>query len=105
MKQIKAFIHHCRSTEVLDVLQDAGFKNVALFDVKGTLKPISESELAYSADARVVISEVQITLFCDDEKVKEVTRLIQKNGYVGVNTSGWIYVSPVEQVIAIEKPK
>lgn len=58
MKQIKAFIHHVRSAIVVEALRDAGYKNLTLLDVKGTLKPLSESEQSYSTDAGVVISEV-----------------------------------------------
>jgi len=102
MKQITAFIHHVRSATVVDALRDAGHKNVSLFDVKGTLKPLSESELAFSADAGVVISEVQISLVCEDTEVNTVTSVIRKTGHIGENISGWVYVSPVEQALPID---
>jgi nitrogen regulatory protein P-II 1 len=69
MKQIKAFIHHVRSAIVVEALRDAGYKNLTLLDVKGTLKPLSESEQSYSTDAGVVISEVRISLVCEDSQV------------------------------------
>jgi len=104
MKQINAYIHHCRSTNVLDALQKAGYKNVALLDVKGTLKPLNETELAFTSEARVVISEVLIVLFCKVHQVEKVTQIIRENAYIGNNTSGWIYVAPVEQTIEIKRP-
>jgi len=51
MKQITAFIHHVRTAEVIDALHDAGYKNMALLDLKGTLKPLGEQELAYTSEA------------------------------------------------------
>ncbi|MDP4743700.1 MAG: hypothetical protein NWS22_02520 [Porticoccaceae bacterium] len=53
MKQIKAFIHHVRSAIVVEALRDAGYKNITLLDVKGTLKPLNESEQTYSTDAAI----------------------------------------------------
>lgn len=104
MKQIKAFIHHVRSATVVEVLRDAGYKNITLLDVKGTLKPLNESEQDYSTDAGVVISEIRISLVCEDSQVNEVTGIIRKSGRIGTNISGWVYVSPVEQALPIGGP-
>ena len=68
MKQITAFIHHVRSADVIDALRDAGYKNLSILDIKGSLKPLGERELAYSAEAGVVISEVQLSLVCEDNQ-------------------------------------
>ena len=104
MKQIKAFIHHVRSATVVEALRDAGYKNITLLDVKGTLKPLSESEQDYSTEAGVVISEIRISLVCEDSQVDEVTGIIRKTGRIGSSISGWVYVSPVEQALAIGGP-
>ncbi|GAC19488.1 P-II family nitrogen regulator [Paraglaciecola arctica] len=101
MKQITAFIHHVRSAAVFEALRDAGYKNITLFDVKGTLKALSESEQDYSAESGVVISEVRISLFCEDVDVDTVTGIIRKTGDIGTDISGWVYVSPIEQAIPI----
>lgn len=42
MKKITAFIHHVRSADVIEALRDAGYKNISLLDIKGTLKPWRE---------------------------------------------------------------
>ena len=101
MKLIKAFIHHVRSAVVVEALRDAGYKNITLFDVKGTLKALNESEIDLTSDAGVVISEVRVSLVCEDTQVDEVTRIIRKAGRIGSNISGWVYVSPVEQALPI----
>jgi nitrogen regulatory protein P-II 1 len=101
MKQVTAFIHHVRSADVIDALRDAGYKNLSILDIKGTLKPLGEQELAYSSEAGVVISEVQLSLVCDDNQVDEVTAIIRKAGKIESNISGWVYVSPVEQALPI----
>ena len=101
MKQIAAFIHHVRSATVVEALRAAGFKNITLLDVKGTLKPLSESEQDYSTDAGVIISEVRISLVCDDSEVDEVTGIFRAAGQIGTGISGWVYVSPIEQALPI----
>jgi nitrogen regulatory protein P-II 1 len=101
MKQITAFMHHVRSAAVVEALRDAGYKNITLFDVKGTLEPISESERAYSTDAGVVISEVRISLVCEDSQVDDVTGIIRAVGRIGQSVSGWVYVSAIEQALPI----
>ncbi|TNF08821.1 MAG: P-II family nitrogen regulator, partial [Gammaproteobacteria bacterium] len=53
------------------------------------------------AEAGVVISEVQLSLACDDNQVDEVTAIIRKAGKIGSNISGWVYVSPIEQALPI----
>ena len=104
MKQIKAFIHHVRSAIVVEALRDAGYKNITLLDVKGTLKPLNESEQTYSTDAGVIISEVRISLVCEDSQVDDVTGIIRTTGRIGPNISGWVYVSPIEHALPIGGP-
>jgi nitrogen regulatory protein P-II 1 len=105
MKQVKAFVHHIRSAAVMDALRDAGVTNITLLDVKVTLKPLSESEQAYSVEVGVVIiSEVRISLVCDDADVVRITDIIRRSGRIGSGVSGWVYVSPVEQALPIGGP-
>jgi nitrogen regulatory protein P-II 1 len=102
MKQIKAFIHHVRSAAVVDALRDAGYKNITLLDVKGAIKPLNESEQDYSSAAGVVVSEMRVSLVCEDADVDKVTALIRKTGHIGSNISGWVFVSPIDQALPID---
>lgn len=102
MKLIKAFIHQVRMAPVIDALADAGFRNITLQDVKGVLKPISESEHDYSTSAAgLVIAEVRLSLVCEDGEVDTVTTLIRNAARVGEHISGYVYVSPVDAVLPI----
>ncbi|ROH89700.1 P-II family nitrogen regulator [Stagnimonas aquatica] len=102
MKLVKAFIHHVRSASVVEALADAGFRNLTLHDVRGMLKPLSAHEVTYSTDVSgLVISEARLSLVVEDQEVDAVTAIISTVARVGPNVSGYIYVSPVEQVIAI----
>jgi nitrogen regulatory protein P-II 1 len=102
MKLIKAFIHHVRTASVVEALADAGFRNLTLHDVRGMLKPLTSHEVDYSAESNgLVISESRLSLVVEDSDVDAVTAIIATTAAVGPHISGYIYVSPVEQVIAI----
>lgn len=103
MKLIKAFVHHIRAPVVVEALGDAGFRNITLQDVKGMLKPLSESEQDFSA-AGPVISEICLSLVCEDQEVDAVTTIIRESARIGPHISGWVYVSPVEQALPIGGP-
>lgn len=105
MKLIKAFIHHVRSADVIQALADAGFRNITLQDVRGVLKPITDNERDYSAEAGgLVISEARLSLVVEDNQVDAVTSIIRTVGRVGPGVSGYVYVSPVEQMLPIGGP-
>lgn len=88
MKLIKAFVHHIRAPEVVEALGDAGFRNITLQDVKGMLKPLSESEQDFYA-AGLVISEIRLSLVCQDHEVDVVTKIIRESARIGPHISGW----------------
>lgn len=105
MKLIKAFIHHVRTPDVIQALADAGFRNLTLQDVRGTLKPLPLEDRDYSIDMPgLVISEVRLSLVVDDAQVDAVTAIIRTFAQVGSGVSGYVYVSPVEQVLPIGGP-
>lgn len=107
MKLIKAFLHHVRTSAVIEALADAGYRNITLQDVRGMLKPITENERDYSAEAGgLVISEVRLSLVVEDSEVDAVTSIIRTVGRVGQqdHVCGYVYVSPVEQVLPIGGP-
>lgn len=105
MKLINAFIHHVRSASVVAALSDAGFRNLTLHDVRGMLKPITENEQDYSSEAGgLAISEVRLSLVVEDQEVDAAVSIIRTTARVGSHISGYVYVSPVEQVFAIGGP-
>lgn len=102
MKLIKAYIHQIRTPQVVQALADAGFRNLALLDVKGTLKPLSDNERYYSPGGiGLLIGEVRLELACEDHEADAVTAIIRTHARIGSQVSGWVYVSPVEQALPI----
>lgn len=106
MKRIEAFIHHVRVEAVVQTLEDAGYRNLCLFDVKGMHKPITERETDYSGETGgLVISEVCLSLVVQDDEWDSVTGIIREAARVGSRVAGHIYVSPVDQTLVIGGPR
>ncbi len=97
MKLITAYLHHVRVSAVVDALNDAGYRNLNLQDVKGTLKPLDEDECAYSRETQLVISEAKLTLVCEESDVARVVGIIRDAGRIGSGISGWVYVSTLDE--------
>jgi nitrogen regulatory protein P-II 1 len=103
MKEIKAFIHRNRITDVIHALKEAGFRHLSIVDVKGTLKALDNKEQNYSVElGSAVITEIKLELVCDDARVDEATQLIRQHARTGQTDAGWIYVTDIGQAIRIE---
>ena len=103
MKQIKAFVHRTRVSDLVHALEADGFSRLSLFDVKGLLRALDAREQEYSVQlGEKVISEVQMELFCEDDQVARALEIFQRLARTGRAGAGWLYVSPVEQAIRIE---
>lgn len=102
MKQIKAFVHRNRVSDLIHALEASGFKRLSLFDVKGLLRALSAREQQYSVEfGDQVISEVQMELFCEDDELTRAVEIFQRVGRTGRVDAGWVYISNVEQAVAI----
>ena len=102
MKQLKAFVHRNRVADLLHALEAAGFRRLSLFDVKGLLRALSAREQEYSVEfGDQVVSEVQMELFCEETDVARAVEIFQRIGRTGRVDAGWVYVSNVEQALAI----
>ncbi len=103
MKEIKAFIHRNRITDVIHALKAAGFRNLSIVDVKGMLKALDNKEQNYSVElGSAVITEMKLELVCENERIDEATQLIQQHAHTGQADAGWIYVTDITQAIRID---
>ena len=102
MKQIKAFVHRSRVSDIAHALGAAGFNRLSLFDVEGLLRALSAREQQYSVEfGGQVVSEMQMELFCEDNEVADAVAIFQRLGQTGRAVSGWLYVSSVEESFVI----
>ncbi len=103
MKEIKAFIHRNRITDVIHALKEAGFRNLSIVDVKGMLKALDNKEQNYSVElGSAVITEMKLELVCEEVRVDEAIQLIQQHALTGQADAGWIYVIDIGQAIRID---
>lgn len=103
MKQIKAFVHRNRVSDLIHELDAAGFRRLSVFDVKGLLRALSSREQQYSVEfGDKVISEMQMELFCEDGDVELAVDIFRRVGRTGHTDAGWVYVGNVEQAFAID---
>lgn len=103
MKEIKAFVHRNRIADVVRALEQAGFRNLSVIDVKGMLKALDHKEQEYSVEiGEKVITEVKLELVCDThERAAAAARIIQEGAETGQPEAGWIYISEIEQALPI----
>ena len=104
MKEIKAFIHRNRITDVIHALKGAGFGNLSIVDVKGTLKALDDKEQDYSVElGTAIITEMKLELVCEEQRMDDAIQLIREHGRTGQEDAGWVYVIDIDQAIRIEE--
>jgi len=102
MKELKAFIHRNRATDVVHALQAAGFTRLSAVDVMGLVRALDNKEQDYSTEIGTgVVTEVKVGLVCDEEQVQEAVRIMREHGATGQPESGWIYVSDIREALPI----
>jgi len=112
MKEIKAYVHRTRIADVITALKDcpcwreaqaARRHNLALYVVKGSLKPLDSEERHYSLDiGDAVINEYKLELICADNEVDEIIGALQAAGRTGQPVAGWITVTLLDRAMPIE---
>jgi len=103
MIEIKAFIHRNTVADVVYALGKAGFKNLSIIDVKGTLKAFSSEEQEYSMEiAEKIITEAKLELICEEGQKDEAVSVIRGAAYTGKPDAGWICVSEISDFYSID---
>jgi len=94
MKEIKAFIHRARIADVVHELRVAGFNQISIIDVKGTLQALNNDEREYSMEiGQEIITETKLEVFCEDDQLEDALDIIRLNAKTSKQVSGQIYVS------------
>lgn len=103
MTEIKAYIHRNRIAAVVGALEDGGYRNLSIIDVKGMLKALDSKEQEYSIEVgEKVITEVKLELVCEDEsQTAEAVRIIREHARTGSPEAGWIYLSEIRSALPI----
>lgn len=105
MKEIKAYVHRNRISDVIDAVEGSGLiartsvpgvRNINLTSVHSLLKPVDTTEQQYSVElGEAVVSEVRLELVCEDDQVPQLVDLIEKTARTGQSVAGWIIVTDI----------
>ena len=96
MKEIKAFVHRGRAADIVHALINAGFDQLSVVDVKGTLRSLTRQETEYSVEyGESLITEVKLEVVCAEAQLAKAIEIIRTQGRAS-HASGWIYVSDIE---------
>ncbi len=102
MKQIKGFVDPHRAGELMHALENGGFHRISVFDAKGLHQPRMRGTAEYSVElGERVVSEAQITVFCEDDQVDAVVAIFRQLIRTTHRETGWLYVTPIEQSIPL----
>jgi nitrogen regulatory protein P-II 1 len=114
MKEIKAFIHKDRISEVIAALntsgcrsldERAGCRNINVAAVQSLINPSEGEEQHYSMElAEAVVREWKLELFCEDEQADQLVQIIAQAASIGRGISGWIFVTEVVNAVPILGP-
>lgn len=102
MKEIKAYVRIPMLDKVIRGLEEAGFTDMTVIDVRAIRHGLREDDLAYSIElAERYMNVAELVLVVRDQDVPAVTHIICARARTGTKGDGLIYVSPVEDAIHI----
>ncbi|HLE63303.1 MAG TPA: P-II family nitrogen regulator [Pyrinomonadaceae bacterium] len=106
MKLIKAYIRTNMIDKVIRALEDAGFTDMTVIDVKAIRSGIDPKDLEYSVEiAERYMNVAKLELVLEDDSVASAREVILKTARTGRQGDGFVYVSPVDEAIHIRTGK
>lgn len=102
MKEIRAYVRVHMLDKVVRALEDAGFTDMTIADLRAVRQGLHEEDLHYSIEiAERFMNVAELALVVRDSDVGTVTRLICKKARTGKKGDGLVFVCPVDDVIHI----
>mgnify|MGYP005753815591 CR=1 FL=1 len=100
MKRITALLHAHRMSDIVHALEAAGERRLSVVQARGLLRASSAREQDYSVElGERVTQEIQLDVFCEDERVDAIIALIRQHGRTGQVNAGWIFPSQMLVVV------
>ena len=102
MKRITALLHPHRIGDILHALRAAGLQRLSIVEARGLLSASRAGEQEFSVElGEPVTHQLQLDVFCEDRELADALEMIRRLGRTGQATSGWLFVSDVEQALVI----
>jgi len=106
MKLIKAYIRTNMIDKVIHALEDAGFTDMTVIDVRAIRGGIDPKDLDYSVEfAERYMNVAKLEIVMQDDHVESAKETILKTARTGKKGDGLIYISPVDEAIHIRTGK
>lgn len=102
MKEVKAYVRVHMLDKVIRGLEDAGFTDMTVIDVKAIRQGLRAEDLNYSvelADRYMNVAKLEVVL--KDNEVERAKEIILKTARTGRKGDGLIYISQVDEAIHI----
>ena len=102
MKEVKAYIRHTMLSKVIEALEQAGYTDMTLIDVKGITAGLKPEDYHFSLElAEKYMNVVKIEIVCADHDADRIVEIITGLARTGRKGDGLVYVTPVDRVIRI----
>lgn len=102
MKEVKAYIRHNMTGKVIAALEQEGFCDMTLIDVKGITAGLKPEDYHFSLElADKYMNVVKLEIICRDQDVERVVGSIKASAYTGRKGDGLVIVTPVEHAVRI----
>lgn len=103
MKEVKAYIRHLMVNRVIEALEQKGFSDMTLIDVRGITRGLSGEEYQYSLElAEKYMNMIKLEIVCNDAQAEKAVQIITKTARTGRKGDGLVFVTPVEEVVRIK---
>ena len=106
MKLIKAYIRTNMIDKVVTALEEAGFTDMTLVDVKAIRKGVDPDDLDYSVElANRYMNVAKLEIVLQNEHVELAKETILRTARTGRKGDGLVYVSSVDEAVHIRTGK
>ncbi|MGH7818779.1 MAG: P-II family nitrogen regulator [Candidatus Binatia bacterium] len=102
MKEIKAYVRVHMLDNVIRGLEDAGFTDMTVIDVRAIRRGLRDEDIEYSLElAGRYMNVAKVAMVVRESDVDEVVQIIRKCARTGQKGDGLIYLCPVNDAIHI----
>jgi nitrogen regulatory protein P-II 1 len=102
MKEVKAYIRRHMIDRVIQALEQAGFTDMTLIDVKGITAGLKVEDSHYSLElAEKYMNVVKLEIACRDQDAERIVEIIKTSAHTGQKGDGLVFVTPVQEAFRI----
>jgi nitrogen regulatory protein P-II 1 len=102
MKKIEAIIRHIKLDDVKDSLNQAGIQGITVMEAKGAGKQKGYTETWRGSKREIFLNpKLLLKIVVPDDMAEPVVNAIRESAYTGEIGDGKIFVSSIDEAIAI----